>query len=326
MPWLWTLVQICAVLLVLAYACAPLLIAFSFRQRVDDRVVRLRADDAETPDDAGDGDADGADDADDAGDGAGDERVAEGEAGALGDAFGGAPSVLALLPSDLIAAIQVELDRLGELGFEELGWYRHQIGTQPIEIIIAVSGCQEERLVALVAAAIVRMDRARGGAGDGDDADGGARLQSLHVEIACEAVDGREFATSNASALLPAAALGERFLLQVPKIADAALLCQIQRELVRYLDLHQAALRPVPRADEWTDELTRSARRHIDNLAAAGLLAPTAADDMAYRPTWRGAIVLSWSILWPISAIRRWVRDRQAGRVLDALGLSHLRR
>ncbi|GAB4532036.1 MAG: hypothetical protein Tsb0020_48230 [Haliangiales bacterium] len=320
MPWLWTLVQIFAALLVLAYVCAPLLIALSFRQRADDRVVRLRADAAETPDDAGDGDADDVDG------GSGDERDGEGDAGAAGDALGDAPSVLALLPSDLITSIQVELDRLGELGFEEVGWYRHQIGTQPIEIIIAVSGCEEERLVALVAAAIVRAEHpgGRSSAGDGDD--GGARLQSLHVEIACEAVDGREFATSNASALLPAAALGERFLLQVPQIADAALLCQIQRELVRYLDLHQAALRPVPRADEWTDELTRSARRHIDNLAAAGLLAPTATDDMAYRPTWRGAIVLSWSILWPISAIRRWVRDRRAGRVLDAIGLSHLRR
>jgi hypothetical protein len=40
-----------------------------------------------------------------------------------------------------------------------------------------------------------------------------------------------------------------------------------------------------------------------------------------YRPTWRGAFLMSWRLLWPVKPIVRVLRKRRAARLLSELGL-----
>jgi hypothetical protein len=40
-----------------------------------------------------------------------------------------------------------------------------------------------------------------------------------------------------------------------------------------------------------------------------------------YRPTWRGAYLMSWRLLWPVKPIVRVLRKRRAARLLSELGL-----
>jgi hypothetical protein len=40
-----------------------------------------------------------------------------------------------------------------------------------------------------------------------------------------------------------------------------------------------------------------------------------------YRPTWRGAILMSWKVLWPVKPIRAVLAARRSARVLHELGI-----
>jgi hypothetical protein len=41
--------------------------------------------------------------------------------------------------------------------------------------------------------------------------------------------------------------------------------------------------------------------------------------DRTYRPTWKGAFLMTWKMMWPMKVIRRAARDRKARRLLAEL-------
>jgi hypothetical protein len=41
--------------------------------------------------------------------------------------------------------------------------------------------------------------------------------------------------------------------------------------------------------------------------------------DKMYRPTWKGAFLMTWPLMWPMTVLRRAARDRRARRLLAEL-------
>lgn len=287
MAWLLVLLALALTFLALAYALAPVIVAVAYRQRTDDVVIRLD----EVPGRDGDGR----------------ERTFQGSGQAAGDGHG--EDVPRDLPGDVYGSMRVHLDRLVGLGFVAQGWYRHA-GTVPaVQIYTAAAARPGERFTAVISTAVIAVDAER-------------RLQSQYVQIACEREDGSELATTSSAALMPPAALRGRLLVQVPHVRDAAALLDIQRRLVAFVaerDRADVALRPVPAAAEWPAALSRSLRRQIAGMVEAELLRPVG-DGITYRPTLMGALVLGWSMLWPVSWVRRYQRDRRTAVLLQALG------
>lgn len=59
----------------------------------------------------------------------------------------------------------------------------------------------------------------------------------------------------------------------------------------------------------------------ITGTAAVAFCLPATEKRDVYRPTWRGAFLMSWRLLWPVKPIVRVLRKRRAARLLSELGL-----
>lgn len=209
------------------------------------------------------------------------------------------------LPEDIRAPMRAKLGRLEALGFTEVGWYRHTGLVPRIQVFVAAAARPDEHITTVVSTAVMPIDH-------------GVHLQSQHIELASEHEDGRELVTTSSDALMPPGAGRERRLLQATQATDLAELLEIHR--LRVADIRTAgALLPVPDPEDWPAALRRSRRRQIAGMVAADLLA-AAPDGVTYRPTLAGALVLAWSMLWPISQLRRQRRDRRTDAILAHLG------
>ncbi len=287
--WLLVLLAAALVLLGLAYLAAPVIVAVTYRQRTNDLVFRIEDED-------------------------------------LGNPVPYAPSIA---PGDVFMPMRAHLERLVALGFTEQGWYAHVGVVSRVYIFIAAATKPDERLVALVSTAVVPV---------------GAEniLHSQNIQIACEREDGHEIATTSSDALMPPGTTHGRFLVQVPRaliaqapshhLADhlpgdlrddvADHLVDIQRRLLAYLAERAGTpvpLRPVPSTDELPEALRRSQLRLLEALLEADLLT-SAGDGVTYRPTLVGALLLAWSMIWPISTLRRRLRDLRTARLLARIG------
>lgn len=287
--WLLVLLAAALVLLALAYLAAPVIVAVTYRQRTNDLVFRIEDEDLGNP----------------------------------------APYAPSIRPGDVFMPMRAHLDQLLALGFTEQGWYAHVGVVSRVYLFIAVATRPDERLVATVSTAVVPVG-------------GENRVHSRSVQIACEREDGLEIATTSSDALMPPGALRGRFLVQVPPallaqapedpLADHAPddlpddvtdhLVEIQRRLLAYLAARAGApvpLRPVPPADALPEALRKSQLRQLEALIEADLLTP-AGDGVTYRPTLVGALLLAWSMIWPISTLRRRLRDLRTARLLARIG------
>lgn len=107
--------------------------------------------------------------------------------------------------------------------------------------------------------------------------------------------------------------------LAIPGLVDVALLCEIHRR--RRASLAPARLEPVlPPEGREAEEQEREDAEECARVAAAGYYALDA-DGVRYRPTFKGAYLMTWKLMWPVSALRRRAKRRTARRELAALGL-----
>jgi hypothetical protein len=125
----------------------------------------------------------------------------------------------------------------------------------------------------------------------GDD----GRDQTL-IELTTQFADGRELNVNNFGLGVFAPAPGkitERF----PGVTDPASLCRISRQLIRR---HYGGTDVTP-PDDGGDPaayLTAAMRRELTNQVATGYYRWDEAGE-AFRPTWKGALLMTWKLLPP---------------------------
>ena len=128
--------------------------------------------------------------------------------------------------------------------------------------------------------------------------------------------DGRHRITNNAPRPSPYPPIWYRELEVFPQVRDPARLARLHRALRRLDDPHA----PLP--DEIRQEpLVYAAdvvRRELEHQVATGYLALEPAEDLL-RPTLRGALLMTWKMLPPMSWALSWRLRRRAQALLEAL-------
>jgi len=92
-------------------------------------------------------------------------------------------------------------------------------------------------------------------------------------------------------------------VVQLPTTAEAAALLLVHRLLLRARGEPSARVLRLS-GDDASALASLSLTEEIERQAASGWTRRTA-DAQFYRPTWKGAALLSWNRLWPITAARR---------------------
>jgi hypothetical protein len=119
--WLLVILALALVLLAMAYAITPVIVALTYRLRTDDTVVRLD------------------------------------RAGRESTAAGPPPG----LPGDVYPAMRAHLDRLQALGFVAQGWYQHAGAGPAVQVYVAAAARPAERLTAVVVTSVLALDTER---------------------------------------------------------------------------------------------------------------------------------------------------------------------
>ena len=96
----------------------------------------------------------------------------------------------------------------------------------------------------------------------------------------------------------------------------------------RLFEIHQAsvarygggATRLEPSIEDPVEYLRQRWRTESATFAETGYFYYDEKHDV-YRPTWRGAYLMAWKLLWPVKPILGLIRKRRAARLLRELGL-----
>jgi hypothetical protein len=84
------------------------------------------------------------------------------------------------------------------------------------------------------------------------------------------------------------------------------------------VDRH-GSVRPAPKANGLEEAMVESMLKEFETQVATGYLFPDP-DGACYRPTWKGAVLMTWRLCWPVSAIVRSARKRATASLLKTLG------
>lgn len=108
--------------------------------------------------------------------------------------------------------------------------------------------------------------------------------------------------------------------LSIPGMTDVAMLCEVHRRRRAAIAPPGLSPAPPPSPGHEVREQEQEDAQECARVAAAGYyrLDP---DGIRYRPTFKGAYLMTWKLMWPVSALRRWSKRRAARRELSALGL-----
>lgn len=142
----------------------------------------------------------------------------------------------------------------------------------------------------------------------------GFSLQSKSVEFRAEFEDGSSITTHDGTFETPFAPVARRTVLH---FSDVRVRLQLYR-------IHQHAIqefadgktkRSLPPTEELVATLERDVAEEVQEQIATGYLYLGPSQE-CYRPTWKGAYLMVWKQVWPMSALRRASRRRRAAKLL----------
>lgn len=140
-----------------------------------------------------------------------------------------------------------------------------------------------------------------------------APLRKSYVEFATDYADGLELCTNNNSEESAYRRLPHRVVLQPDFIEDPAELWRFHERATR--ELGTGPKQPCPSPDEALDHLRDAMVKEQNEQVDVGWLWFDE-DSAAFRPSWKGACLITWKLCWPVAALRRAARRRRARRLL----------
>ncbi|MHC5056408.1 MAG: hypothetical protein ACYTKD_17055 [Planctomycetota bacterium] len=134
-----------------------------------------------------------------------------------------------------------------------------------------------------------------------------------YVEFTTEFPDGGEVSTSNSDQLTCFRKVAHRAMQQFPGLRDVGELRRVHRKLVE--KRAEGKERSFPSRGNPVERLREAMNREMADQVETGYfyLDQRSGD---YRPTWKAAFVIPWKLAWPVTAIRKALRDRRAEKLL----------
>lgn len=150
------------------------------------------------------------------------------------------------------------------------------------------------------------------------DLNGRRRFRSAHAEFVAAFADGRNVTTSNTSELSATPRNPRKKKYPFPMLKDLARLWRAHQALASREAPGER--KPPPKPGEAGRMLTEGiAQEHEFYVSAGYLFFDPAAQ--AFRPTWKGACLMTWRLCWPFKEMRRAQALRQAQALLLELGV-----
>jgi len=149
--------------------------------------------------------------------------------------------------------------------------------------------------------------------------EGNVKIQNEHVEFSTEFDDGSIVDTNSNVQEGAFAPVENKWILQFPRVKDAAKLYRVHQRALQEFTSGKTKKRLPPE-----DLLVEGARQGMINeltgQIGTGYLYLDA-DGEYFRPTWKGAYLMCWKMMWPVSTVRRILRNRKANSLLAEWGM-----
>lgn len=143
---------------------------------------------------------------------------------------------------------------------------------------------------------------------------GGTTVRKFHVEFSTDFTDGFEVSTMNSTEESVFRPLPHKKVLQCDFVRDPARLWRIHERAVR--EFGTGPKIPVPDQEEAVERFRASLHKEFTDQVAVGWLYFDEENDV-FRPTWKGACLMTWKLCWPVSWFRRMRRRKRAMQMLE---------
>jgi hypothetical protein len=188
---------------------------------------------------------------------------------------------------------------LRSLGFEDRGTWRHHGAALATGRLILLEHPRTRDL----AKVLVVTARTR---------------RSVTLVLQTRFADGTEVVTGNSRLIAGFPALPEATVAWLPELRDAASLYRVHAQL---RDTLGGSHERVGIGDDPAAFLRDGSVRSLANWVATGYYAFDPVRGVV-RPTWKGAALITWRLLWPVKPLFRARRRRGTRQLLDRLGIS----
>ncbi len=137
-----------------------------------------------------------------------------------------------------------------------------------------------------------------------------------YLEFTAQLRNGTQIDTRNSRHLTRTPPFREKKVYPFPQITNPRQLLKLHRRLVERFAPHEEAVLP-PRGEE-LEAMRQGVIRDLQRMRRMGYLIHDEMENV-YRPTWKGAILMTLRIIWPISTFRRMMRRRRGNRLINTL-------
>ena len=143
------------------------------------------------------------------------------------------------------------------------------------------------------------------------------RIADKHVTFSTKLVDEFEIRTTNTGTIGVMPPVPGRDVLQLLNVRDPLRLHQIHVARVRRLSQGRSPV--LPSEGQEIATVTAEISQDLTRQVAVGYFYLDA-KSQSYRPTWKGAVLMTWKSAWPVKQIRRQRLMRRANEALRRIG------
>ena len=143
------------------------------------------------------------------------------------------------------------------------------------------------------------------------------QLQTMHLEFSTDFVDGSEVSTNNNTQAGVFARVPQKQVLKFPSVREPRMLYRVHGEMIRKFG--QASKAALPAAGEEAAALSQGMVTEYEQQCKAGLLYLDHRTG-TYRPTWKGAFLMTWRQLFPLKQLEQARAQHTARAILTSLG------
>jgi hypothetical protein len=206
-------------------------------------------------------------------------------------------------PQQVIKGIRSDASSMEEIGFRNLVNYRVLHAGPNTEAIATLFENRKERQTAKLFMVMVKA--------------GPVRKSEATLAFTTEFADGTKLTTSNNTtpSIFPPIRIRQGSM-SFPRIRDPRKLHEIHRASVARFGGDDE--RAMPRIEDPLDFVRESMQADTAKFAETGYYYLDGKYDV-YRPTWKGAILMTAKSAWPVKQIRSLIRRRRGARLLREL-------
>ena len=211
------------------------------------------------------------------------------------------------LPIEIADHFDEVADRLEPPGFEVITAMALPRQTPGVTVVLQLMLHRQNKDAAIACAIYAKTDM-------------GIKLQTLYTEIVARYEDGTRICANNSDALSAFSYPDHYVMYQFTMVKNPAKLYRLfQRLLERHTPSGRKILRlESERHDSIADYLAQGLLEEMDTQIESGFLYLDESR-AAYRPTMKGALLMTWKNLPPLNSIAKARRDHAARRILDEL-------